>query len=311
MSKRILQLFTGGYDSTYLLIENLKKGYIVQPLYIEVQGLGRNKIEAETEAILRIYEELQPIYKDQLQRPEFYFSVDHKFTSNYMKKKQDLIIKSNKLKRKIATKKEGKSSIIQHEQKSMCFTNIHRKTFKEFVDDNKLCTLFSYHTNNVHSAQPICWILGLFSYINRKDYYGVKNEYDEIHFSYIMNDDTISYISEMKKLYSVLSSFTITKIAQPKLVFPLIKMSKQEILSKAMHSNYTIFDFCHTCEDPVYDKTSETWKFCGNCIPCTRLIAAGFSRNNNKFIEIKKEDCVGVAAAGIAGCDEQSSPSES
>src|SRR5258706_4867360 len=48
---------------------------------------------------------------------------------------------------------------------------------------------------------------------------------DEIQIGYVMNDDAISYINEIKKFYKAHS--WLHEIKQPKLVFPLIKEYKQ------------------------------------------------------------------------------------
>jgi hypothetical protein len=57
MSKKIVILFSGGLDSTYLVWKNLKEGNIVTPVYIEIKN-NANKVLLEKNRIKLIHDEL-------------------------------------------------------------------------------------------------------------------------------------------------------------------------------------------------------------------------------------------------------------
>lgn len=74
---------------------------------------------------------------------------------------------------------------------------------------------------NMVLCQPPIWIL--FSHYTA-DLYDV----DEIQIAYVMNDDAISYLDDVKNLYNAYSPFRSNFRA--KLEFPLIKMKKYQIM---------------------------------------------------------------------------------
>lgn len=75
---------------------------------------------------------------------------------------------------------------------------------------------------NMILSQPPLWIL--FSQ------YIVDFQIDEIQIGYIMNDDAISYLEDVRNLYDAYKPFIVAN--RPKLEFPLTKMKKRDILNQ-------------------------------------------------------------------------------
>lgn len=101
---------------------------------------------------------------------------------------------------------------------------------------------------NMVLSQPPLWVLFC--------HYGLNLSYvDEIHFGYIMNDDAISYLSDVENLYKSYSPFTYGK--QPKLVFPLIKMKKYQIMDKLPKFIMDNISFCE-----MYNNTNCSCESC-------------------------------------------------
>jgi 7-cyano-7-deazaguanine synthase in queuosine biosynthesis len=151
----------------------------------------------------------------------------------------------------------------------------------ELQKTNKnLCGLETVNINindikGIYSTQPILWLLGLFTW--------VKNsyiKYDEVHLAYIMNDDAISLLSEIKQFWNSLFTFSDYYHNNiPKIQFPLKKYKKYSIIHE-LKFNYTgIVNNCWTCESPhaIYEKKSKNGdigkviEHCGECGPCRKL----------------------------------------
>lgn len=100
---------------------------------------------------------------------------------------------------------------------------------------------------------------------------------NEIQIGYVMNDDAVSYIDDIKKFYK--AHAWLQKGAQPKLVFPLIKTSKWNMMNELP---YEYREFVTSCENPRLlpyhmhvkgtNKKLQFYKPCGDCVPCKRII---------------------------------------
>ncbi len=143
------------------------------------------------------------------------------------------------------------------------------------------------------SIQPILFTLGLFSALNthyntnytmrynkqRKDCI----EFDEVQLGYIMNDDAVSSLNEIKALWESLKGFLNPCFVQgkkyPPIMFPLIKYFKSYIVSYLFDNYPSIAITRWTCEDPKlireYDEGEihhDVYTHCGKCTPCKKLI---------------------------------------
>jgi 7-cyano-7-deazaguanine synthase in queuosine biosynthesis len=116
--------------------------------------------------------------------------------------------------------------------------------------------------SNLHFHQVPVWILGLqfcqISYL------------DEIQIGYVMNDDIVSYINDIKKIYN---SYKGILDKQIKLKFPLLKINKEYIF-KELPKKYR--DLTVTCENPKIigddNATILNYEPCGNCPACIKKI---------------------------------------
>jgi hypothetical protein len=110
---------------------------------------------------------------------------------------------------------------------------------------------------------------------------------DEIQLGYVMNDDAISYINEIQKIYK--SYKPIVDNLTP-MTFPLTKVSKHNILSELPKE---IIDLTVNCENPHIigseDDRVIDYEPCGRCVPCAKTNMYGYS---SKHIKIKFENAV-------------------
>lgn len=100
---------------------------------------------------------------------------------------------------------------------------------------------------------------------------------DEIQIGYVLNDDAISYVDEIKKFYK--SHAWLQTIKQPKLVFPLIKDCKDKMMREIPQ---VYMNYISSCENPKLlpyhmhvkgsEKKLQFYRPCGECVPCKRII---------------------------------------
>ena len=113
-------------------------------------------------------------------------------------------------------------------------------------------------------VQITLWLVSLL-------YNSSRTGYDEIQIGAVMNDDMVSFIDDIKKIWS---SFTfLSKEKHPPLTFPIMKESKWN-LSKDLPKKYK--DLVVFCEDPNIIKpidennTELLFENCGYCHSCKR-----------------------------------------
>lgn len=170
-----------------------------------------------------------------------------------------------------------------------CIINNHNKFYSEQKASKKIVTYYEnkfnvsinlslnvkVEINNSRSTIPqlLIWIFAAAMTIEHVD---------EIQIGYIMNDDAISFLPDIKKLYKAYEAFN-GKL--PKLVFPLIKLNKYDILKNIDHDALKLTT---TCEDPIiegelksvdilnrygyYYENIVNFKYsdCGNCYTCKK-----------------------------------------
>lgn len=132
--------------------------------------------------------------------------------------------------------------------------------------------------NNVADlAQVPVWIMGLT--------YSQGYDLDEIQIAYVMNDDAISYLSEIKKLYK--SYELITKYNKPRLTplkFPLAQTNKYQMLAELPQEYKYLIVSCEEPRikhDPNNGDEIMDWKklkpieyeACGHCEACKKLMS--------------------------------------
>ena len=112
-------------------------------------------------------------------------------------------------------------------------------------------------TNNIILPQVPIWILMSHYSFAFKDY--DEKILDEIQIGYVMNDDAVSYIPDIKKLYKAYAPFVGDK--QPKLTFPLVKKKKYDLLNELPED---IVKYISVCE-----YGTPKGEYC-DCVSCTR-----------------------------------------
>jgi hypothetical protein len=185
MKKRVFVLWSGGLDSTYLIIKNIEDGKEVDAGHAQIVGNGNDKVELE--AVETLAKLLKEDYHD-------YF--------NYM------------------------GLIVKYE---------FRGGFN----------------NNIHLRQAPVWI--------NTALYNSQN-YSEIQFGYVLNDDAISYLAEIRRAYN---GYRGLADDLPPLTFPLSKTSKETALFRTPERYLPYISFC---EMPVGNAA------CGVCHSCKRML---------------------------------------
>jgi len=126
---------------------------------------------------------------------------------------------------------------------------------------NNVEILISYPQDNLILKQIPLWIMSMLYYCE-----GV----DEIQVGYVMNDDAISFLEDIKGIYKSYEFLFDNKC--PELIFPLTKTKKEEIINKIPQELINTIVFC---EAPLYG--GEKYKPCGGCAVCKRY------KNNGLF----------------------------
>lgn len=119
----------------------------------------------------------------------------------------------------------------------------------------------SHHINLIFKQLPI-WMINIL--------YSNLDIYDEIQIGYVMNDDIIPYIGEVKNIYDAFKPFMEY---HPKLTFPLIK-NKKEIIIPYLPDRYKEQIF--SCENPqmLYESNNVDFDYkpCCECEACNKIL---------------------------------------
>lgn len=193
-SKRILVSFSGGLDSTYLVYDNLRKGYKVTGVYTTIEN-NSNKAEVEKYQVRKLEE-------------------------------------------------------------------LFNKEFNDNFNLNMGMSVYASFHNTLSFKQTAIW---LFSLLYEGD------GYDEMHIGAVMNDDMVSFMNDIKKMWQSLAF--LQEERHPPLKFPLAKVAKWQI-AKELPKQYK--DLVVFCENPIIlkpiTKKNKTLEFerCGQCHSCKR-----------------------------------------
>lgn len=152
------------------------------------------------------------------------------------------------------------------------------KEFKSFfyvnypitIDVNSSCEFIGL-------KQPLIWLTGLF--------YSLRGFEKEIRIGYCMNDDAISYINEIKKIWKSFQPLYDKPL--PKLVFPLITSKKYRHMESLPDNIFQETTFCETPEKLIGDHIV-TWEDCGQCGACVRSKNEGIFTRYNRNNKVKE-----------------------
>ena len=157
--------------------------------------------------------------------------------------------------------------------------NNDSKTIVEKTLREKLLTLFTnefpgkitdsildyevkmYGSNGHHTLiQPPIWVLGLYG--------SVEKDIDRIYMSYILNDDCVSWLKEVKTLYRAYQPFLNIKL--PPLEFPLIKMNKEMIWYELPSKYRSLVTSCEAPQIKIDNDETLEYELCGECVACKK-----------------------------------------
>ncbi len=170
---------------------------------------------------------------------------------------------------------ENKSKVEKQAVRMLCkvFT---KKYGHDYIESPKFVTeiLVNGRPDLLLQQLPL-WIFGMM--------YTDLLSYDEIQIAYVANDDALSYLSEIKKLYNSYK-WIVHNGKLPKLKFPLTKTTKREMMDE-LPDEYR--NFISSCENPelkpyhikLNDLRMQFFEPCGECVPCQRIINDGLGYN--------------------------------
>jgi 7-cyano-7-deazaguanine synthase in queuosine biosynthesis len=249
MSKNILQLFTGGLDSTALLIKNLEEGNNVFPLYIRSCMINEDKREIEEKVAENIIEMLKK----------------KGFDNVYNLLKTDIDFLDIR----------GLSSAQPIVMILGIFYTVQNGVY---FATNEVVSIDGARNNSYNF--PVSyngWVK------NKQQKTHIK--FDEVQISYVAHDEALSFLDEIKNLYNSLLAFKLEFSYAPEippLTFPLIKHVKHELFFRYNRNYNDIINQTWSCEEPKIklekregdDKESifdEVIYPCGECGSCERI----------------------------------------
>lgn len=126
-------------------------------------------------------------------------------------------------------------------------------------------------------AQIRFWLLAALETIN-------PDIHSHLYLGYVSGDQITPHISGLKKIWKHL--YSVSKIGKVKISFPLLYMSKQDLIDRMQTSgNLGYLDLVWYCERPI-EKPKRRTKPCGTCMSCKRM--PDFKGEDvSKIIEVK------------------------
>ena len=142
-------------------------------------------------------------------------------------------------------------------------TRLFNKEFDNQFDLRMGMSVYAQCGSNLIFKQITIWLVSLL-------YEGDK--YDEIHIGAVMNDDMISYVDDIKKMWKAMLFLKDQEEIAP-LLFPITKMTKWQIV-EALPQQYK--ELVTYCENPTIVKSAEDnngdlqFANCKECNACKR-----------------------------------------
>lgn len=173
-------------------------------------------------------------------------------------------------------------SKIEKQQTNVLYYEF-KKEFGKLIEPIDIVASVSIQKSwGVSFPQPFLWTT-LIPFIN-------SSSYDEIQIGYVINDDAISFLSEIKKLYKASQPFLHEKLIPLK--FPIIKEYKGTII-RELPIQYV--KYITSCEAPNIKNFSMRingmkcmfFSPCKHCVSCKKIINSNYF--NSEIIEKKYE----------------------
>lgn len=116
---------------------------------------------------------------------------------------------------------------------------------------------------DIELAQPAVWLLGLA--------YACKPDIEEVNVGYVLSDQAVSWIPEIKALWNSYSG--LMRKPLPPLEFPLIKWDKRDLWNLLPPELRAHATWCESSSGPHADpeKLIIVDTPCGSCVPCRRM----------------------------------------
>jgi len=170
-------------------------------------------------------------------------------------------------------------AIVEKQNISLLYNEFVKEFGYELISKPKNISTLQIHTYpNLKFKQIPLWIFnGIF----------IDENVNEIQIAYVSKDDAIPFIDDIKKTYKSFNWLFYNE--RPKLVFPLIKEMKEDLIDY-LPDNYK--QYISSCEDPniihrqiskeeinIFDRNQKEKVFyvpCGKCAPCERIIKTNY-----------------------------------
>lgn len=125
---------------------------------------------------------------------------------------------------------------------------------------------------------------------------------DEIQIGYVMNDDAISYLKDIKNIYNSYQAICDKTLIPIK--FPLKKMQKRQ-MARDLPQRYK--KYIISCENPKIIESTRKSDFieytpCCLCVPCNHIIASGYY-NTESFPDNYKTQLIKLKKKELADLD--------
>ena len=139
--------------------------------------------------------------------------------------------------------------------------------------DPKIEEINLSYAEKVMLEQPLVWIIGAYLFSQNGD-----QQIDEIQLGYIMEDQALSFLEEIKNLWNSLNKFQGPHLGNkiPKLTFPIIKYTKYRTMNIIANMIPEIFHLIHFCESP-----KEDWTNCETCNSCKKALRNDYNSFTN------------------------------
>jgi len=151
------------------------------------------------------------------------------------------------------------------------YVELVNNKFQVYKEKNSLCKLYDIFEANFGDQFSYTELVK-FDVDNKGDYLWlpqpliwltsslfISGSFDEIQLAYIMNDDAISYLEDLKKIHR---SYVPIAPGLPPIKFPLSKTKKEEIIERLPKQYLKEISFC---------ESDEEIRYCGECPSCKRM----------------------------------------
>lgn len=125
-----------------------------------------------------------------------------------------------------------------------------------------------FYADMVPLQQPQLWTYAAYLFSQLKE----NNSFDEVQLGYIMEDHALSYLDEIKQLWTAFNAFqhSLKSNKIPQITFPLIKWSKEMTIKYVVDNLPEIAHHITFCETPTESGP------CKRCHSCKKTYEAGY-----------------------------------